>query len=378
MPMQSIRVQKFRQMHDGEPVDLYLGALPAVELLARTRIAVFDPETKEGYQRAATETRMREISRYIQKQEGMLPTAALVNIRQGAHFVPDGYDNFGCLEIDTAEPFWVIDGQHRIGGLRLAYDQVRKNPAASLNYDVPVVFCLDFEQAAEMDLFLIVNSKAKSVPTDLTAELIHDRVRNQLAENPDARPKLNELLKHVGVDVAHYLTEQPGPWYNRIRLANELKSDVKRKPMQVNTVASSLQPVLRERWVEGLYSDPNDLKHVRLGRVVHTYWSALAELMPEAFADIEKHAVQRPIGVYSFHKLLPDVLERCRRKGSFSQSTFHTLLEPLEEWVSSRTWQTVPDDIGDPLVHANNRQSIELIVRKMRVLFGIETPELPD
>lgn len=371
MPSQSIRVQKFRQMHGGKPVDLYLTAMPASELLKKVKMATYGA-VEGGYQRAPSESRMRTIARYVQKAEGMLPGAVVANVRRGAQFIPDGPgSSFGTFQVPEEEPFWVIDGQHRTGGLAIADEQVRRNPAASLSYDVPVVFCSGFETNEEMHLFLIVNSTAKSVPTDLTAELIHEKV----LAGGEATVKLQDLRKAVGVDIAHYLNEQPGPWRNHIRTANEPKSDVAQKPMQVNTVAASLRPVLGERWVEGFYRDRETSDRERLAQIVLTYWSALAELMPAAFEDIAHHAVQRPIGVYSFHELLPYVLDDCRRQGSFSRATFRSLLERLEEWVSPQTWHTGE---GEDLVKANNRQSIQAVVSRMLALYHIETPGLQD
>ena len=44
--------------------------------------------------------------------------------------------------------------------------------------------------------------------------------------------------------------------------------------------------------------------------------------MPDAFADIAHYSVQRPIGVYVFHELLPDIAEYCRMNADWSQKSF--------------------------------------------------------
>jgi hypothetical protein len=87
--MPHIAVQRFRQRHKGQPVDLYLAALPAAEIISRSRIDVQSADNPKGYQRRLEDTRVRSISRYVIRGEGVLPTSLGVNIRQGAWFEED-------------------------------------------------------------------------------------------------------------------------------------------------------------------------------------------------------------------------------------------------------------------------------------------------
>ena len=165
--MPHIAVQRFRQMHKGEPVDLYLAAVPATEVISRKDIDIQRPDNPKGYQRIPSESRVRTISRYVTNGEGMLPTAVLVNIRDGARFEEDpSGGNFGKLHFSEDQPWWIEDGQHRTLGVANAIDRLATGrKPAELGYDLPVVFCLNFTRAEEMDLFEIVNSKVSPPDT---------------------------------------------------------------------------------------------------------------------------------------------------------------------------------------------------------------------
>lgn len=381
---QSIPVRRLRQMHHGKPIDLYVGYLPAEKLLRGVEVDVFHAtENPSGYQREPVVHRVREIATYVSRNEGLLPTAMLVNVRSRGEFKADGVDDAGVLTIPGDEPLWLVDGQHRYYGLQMEHERVRaKVPSATLGYDVPVVFTLGLSREEEMDLFFVVNGKAKSVPTDLVAELLRRRVESDMALE-GGRTTSAQQRRAVGVHVAYFLNGAPGPWQGRVRMPNELKTDVRTKPMQVNSIAASLEPALRDSWLERLYltESPTEAEiepgkaYPTLCRLVHTYWCALADLMPEAVASIQDHSLQRTAGVYSFHAILPDVLDRCRQRDNWSQAAMHELLTSLGEWGDGTTWHLVN---GDPVTRSGGRLALKHITTEMRRrLPGLETPELP-
>jgi len=372
--MGTLVVQRFRQTHKKAPVELYLAAVPVADVIDRHRIDILTRDNPGGYQRAPESSRIRTIARYVIGGEGMLPTALLVNIRHGAWFEPagtllglEGADALGVLHFQDDEPWWVEDGQHRTLGVKEAIEYLTDGKRLTrLNYDFPVVFCLNFSRSDEMDLFEIVNSKAKSVPTDLVASIIFTRVTEERASGEAGQVSLPALRKTAGVAVSHYL-EHRQPWVGHIQGVNEPK-DVTNMPMQANTFASTLLPLLRERWVHVRFlTRPDDQDFVELCRLVHLYWTVLADLMPDAFRDIAHYSVQRPIGVYAFHELLPEILDACRMEDDYSAESFKNKLLRLEEWVQSATWHR--ETGADIIKGSGNRAAIRVVVERMRTLY---------
>jgi DGQHR domain-containing protein len=308
----------------------------------------------------------------------MLPTALLVNIRNGAWFEPitEFEGRFGYLHFEDDQPWWIEDGQHRTLGVQEAIRQLAnsKRPA-TLGYDLPVVFCRNFSRSEEMDLFNIVNSKARSVPTDLVASIIFNRVTEERGRDEPGKVTVVNLRKAAGVAVGRYLAQRP-PWGGHVQGVNEAKDPINR-PMQANTFANTLLPLLRERWIHSRFlTNPNDRDFHELALVVQTYWEMLANLMPEAFADVPHYSVQRPIGVYAFHELLPEVLDACRMDNDYSAHSFKDKLSRLEEWVESATWHR--DTGADIIRGSGNRAAVRVVIERMRLLFVQPLEGLPD
>ncbi len=378
----AFRVIRLRQRSGGKPVDLYVSALPASVVLQTHDIDIYDPGTKpDGYQRRPTEYRAEDIARYVLSQEGLLPTAVLVNVRDGAEIQPDAPgEDTGLLKIPAGARLWVVDGQHRVRGLQKAQEELKgSNPDEELEYHLPVVFAVGLEKYDEMRLFHVVNSKAKSVPTDLAAELLYRAFRREGKESLFRQRKFRdkEYRKAVGTAVAKHLNSSPGPWQGKIRLPNE-RADRRQKPLQLNAVASSLEPALRDPRLRDFYESKGEEEKEwpRLRGLVHSYWTALSELMPEAFVEIESYSVQRTAGTYAFHMILPDVVSRCRELGDLSVAGFKGVLQHLGRWVSSQTWH-LDKDIGDPLTRSTGMSSIRTLAELMRAeLPPIKVPGL--
>jgi DGQHR domain-containing protein len=371
-----VQVTRFMQRQNKEGKELFLGVLSAEELVRVAEIDFFKPETKDGYQRTLVNKRVRDLAAYVSKQGGLLPTAVLVNVRSDANFIPwsdNGLDgNIGWLSIPDSETLWVVDGQHRVEGLRKAVD----NSSEPLLYDVPVVFSFGLDRDQETDLFYVVNTQARSVPTDLTAEIIARRTFDKLKERRAAiergdeqtadelTVKPTDLRKSLGVVVAHGLNaHQGGPWFDKIRTGNEAKDPT--RPMRLNTFASTLRPFLEDRWVKRQYEGTGDSDRIYV--IVQAYWEALSRLMPEAFADIENYAVQHPLGVYVFHELLPDIVGRIQIEDDWSPESFQSHLDKLDRWVQSGTWHLKH---AQPIIRANNRATIKYILEQMAPLLN--------
>lgn len=388
MTFDEVKVTRFAQRAAGMPTQLYVTALPIESIINRLQVDVYDAgQNPEGYQRRPIENRFKEVARYVEEHEGLLPTAILVNFRDDVKFVPDdesdkGSITQGVLRIPSDTIFWVVDGQHRVYGLQEAARRLKRaNSEAMLSYDVPLVFTVGVKKLDEMRLFHIVNSKAKSVPTDLAAALLLKAVQ-QVGKEFVHSGKGDEkaFRKAVGTKIAYHLTETPGPWQGKIRLPNELldKKNKQKKPLQVNAIASSLDTALRDPYLRTIFEPETDEEWPTLRGVVYTYWSALAQLMPDAFADIDNYSVQRTAGAYTFDMILPDVVYRCRDRGDFSVKTFKEILSSLNEWVESETWHK---DRGDPVTQSTGMSAIRKLADKMREsLPKVDTPglEMPE
>jgi DGQHR domain-containing protein len=357
--------QGFQKPVGGQPLEMYLTVIPADMLISKAKVDARTPSNPDGYQRQAVPSRLRSISRYLQFGGGIMPTAVLVNIREGAEFAADGNSRHGTLTIPDEQPFWIEDGQHRTGGLETAEEKYGFNLAA---YDVPVVFTtVPYEE--ERRVFYVVNHEAKSVPTNLTAELLSEQTTDKLEHGE--RPPAAAVRKAIAVYIAKRLAQEPGPWHRKLRLAEQGKEVAKQKPVGTSTFSSTLTPVLTDAWVRRTYEGerPDSKAWRDLYEVIRNYWMAVVTLMPTAAADVEHYALQKPLGTYVFNLIMPEFLDLARRKGDFSPKFFQTELERLEVWVTDEQWSIAPD-APEPMVKATNRQVVEHIVKQMKALLA--------
>jgi DGQHR domain-containing protein len=348
----------------AQPIDMYLAVIPADVLIEKSAVDARTSSNPKGYQRQAIPSRERAIARYVTHKGGILPTAVLVNIRNGAQFVPGDDDGRqGTLVIPDQEKFWIEDGQHRTGGLAEAQDRYGFDLG---DYEVPVVFtAVPYEE--ERRIFYVVNHEARSVPTDLTAELIAEDTVNKIGYGE--RPSAQAVRQAVGQYIAKRLAQESGPWFGKIRLAEQGKEVAKTKPVGTSTFGSTLRPVLTDAWVRRTYEgqQPDSKQWRDLYEVVRNYWMALATLMPGASADVEHYSLQKPLGAYVFNQIMPEFLDLARRAGDFTPKFFQAELERLGEWITDPQWDITADG-REPMVKANNRQVIEHIVRQMKAL----------
>lgn len=369
--MISVKAIRIRQMKHGKPAFLYVAGIQEHILRMKGKVDLYEFGTGKGYQRVTPEKRGGEISRFILQHEGILPTAILVNIRSDdAKFTPDnGVDGTdvvtGTLEVPEDDPWWIVDGQNRLKGLHKAAEEKEKTlgAGAKLNYDLPVVFTLSLDEMEEMRMFFVVNSSAKSVPTDLTAKLIQQAIQSEgLDYLHSGKGGEKELRKAAGAAIAEFLNgDEDGPWEGKIRLPNESASR-KAKPLQLNAVASSLEPFLKTSLAQQYLRGEVGESWPTLCQLVSNYWSALADLMPEAFDDIETHSIQRTSGTYSFNMILPEVMELCSQKQDYSVEALKGFLQNLGQWVDSTTWRT--DDEGNLLTKSTGMSSLRALADK--------------
>ena len=142
-----------------------------------------NPDTDtHGYQRLPNRSRYHEIANYLTYEKSMMPPAIVVSYRGSLPVVSKDGEVY-TLEIPKGENLWVIDGQHRLGGLRLLAglekdakglinNDFEKHHTRFRNFEMPVVIieCPDIKTEAFQ--FAKINSEAKKVNKYLANESI--------------------------------------------------------------------------------------------------------------------------------------------------------------------------------------------------------------
>jgi len=271
-------------------------------------------DKNQGYQRIPTPSRLSKIVKFIEDEKNpIFPTTILLGSRQKLKFKSrDG--ETGTLEINR--PLWIIDGQHRILGLRKAID---KGYWEWKNKELPVIILDNFSKPEETIQFYILNTTQKRVPTDLAQRLIRKISYEQvspIAFSPSEEWKIKALQI---VDLLNETDEEHNVWYGRIRLPNTEKK--KYHIVSQNSFLNSLRPLLSQGVLQGK-EKPSDICY----KIIRNYWFAIKETIPEPFASPREYVLQKTPGVYSLHDLANRIMLGTN---DFTKSYFRTILEKV-------------------------------------------------
>ena len=222
---------------------------------------------------------------------------------------------------------WVVDGQHRLAGLRAAIEA--EEGLRFRDYPVPVVVTVGLDEPKEAEQFRVINETAKKVRTDLARRILafsmstregRRQLRNQQRMWEATAAKVIDLLN----------SEESSPLRGRIQQPNEKKSA--RHTVRELSFSSSLKPILNTF----PYQDWGDRK---VADQLRDYWEAWYKAVPECFDDAEEYVLLRTPGIFSLHEVALFVWEVCRRENTEpTVLRIGDMLADIPEYTSPGFW----------------------------------------
>ena len=120
-----------------------------------------------------------------------------------------------------------------------------------------------------------------------------------------------------------------GPWAGRIKLPHDVPQPD--AVLSMKSFADSLALIVSSR------SPVCDLSDDQLIDVLDNYWTALSQLMPDAFKSPRDYSIQKTPGVFSMHIVAAKtVLKLCLRKGDYS-------VPRMRQYLSVANWALAAD-----------------------------------
>ncbi len=309
-----LKAQPIRNSIRGER-DTFVASIAFGDLAERFQIPHRVHATDEGYQRKPSTSRVNKLARDLHARRVDLPTAILLSVRNSELYPrldPSGRYILSLPE-DGSRPFYVVDGQHRIEALKKVMDD---DPDGGWGeFRIPAVIIFGADRGVEMDQFHVVNSNAKSISTDLALDLLKTRARKD-----DAFRKyldgVGEGWKVVSQDLTERVSRR-GVWKGRIRFPNEPKA---KTLINSNSFVTSLRRALEQENFATYLPDQR-------ADIITAYWKGIKEALPECFEDPATFNIQRTVGVYVLHFLMPTVLEYAVkfRNPVYDATTYYNL-----------------------------------------------------
>jgi len=291
-------------------------------------VETLDPEdtNDKGYQRLLNTARAKKLADYIVKgqpsQDAFLPTSVLLATDKSIDF--DEQHNTIEIDISLVGPFSVVDGQHRLEGLKMAAEKDDR----VLDFEVPVNVAVNLPKIAQMCHFLIVNTTQKSVDKSVEQRIIARLSEALEVEDMPSLPKwilntvergeVDKALKYVD-----YLNEtEDSPWFGKIRMANSESDEATIN--QRSFVKAIVKYVLTANNPLIVFKDFEKEKKIFLN-----YWKAIKTNLDDGnSATLYKYG-----GVELFCKFSIPFFMKLQDRGSFTVSTMEKLLKSCLENV---------------------------------------------
>lgn len=256
----------------------------AADLLHRVSFAdVLNEDLGHGYQRRFNPQHSLDFRRYIQ-HDGATTIPLTFNLRpcddESWKIKEHGAGKASLVIREPAPKILAqVDCQHRLGHLK------------DLSIELPFMSFIGLSPRAEMEIFNIINSKAKGLSTSLLD--FHDA---QLSTDLGAeRPELF---------IALYLrNEAQSPWHRQLDLGGKTSSGMNRRA-SLRTMQKAVKRFLAR--TKGCSISVQDAAHAIL-----EYWAAVQIAMPRAWVNPRNHLLTKGIGVYALMDLAADLYKEA-------------------------------------------------------------------
>jgi DGQHR domain-containing protein len=253
----------------------------SAELLHRHSFPdVLNEDAGTGYQRRLNPQHSLDFRRYVQTEVATtIPLAFNVRAEASAHWRLIENTTRARIEFDSSVPRILaqVDCQHRLGHLQ------------DLAVELPFICFVGLTAREEMDVFRIINSKAKGLSTSLLD--YHDA---QLAE--DLAFERPELFVALQLNIS-----AESPWRRQLDLGGERTSGLTRRAS-----LRTMQKAIREHFlVPSRILERESAESA--AAVAIAFWQAVTDVLPAAWNNPRKHLLTKGVGVYALSGLMGDI-----------------------------------------------------------------------
>lgn len=347
--MSEYRVPALR-IRQGEARQLYSLAIEGKDInkiAAISRIRRGD-DSLIGYQRPEVRNHIREIQRYIESSNAMIPNPVIIAFDKRVRFEAlDAEGNMGYLvipqsdEADFIKPGFIVDGQQRTAALR---------DAKIDSFMMPVSAFIANDDEEQREQFMLVNS-TKPLPKTLLYELAphtHGRLPSDL-----------QLRKFPSL-LTQRLNFSDGPLAGRIKTATNPDGVIADNSM-IKMIDASLREGALYRFRNPATGLGDDAKMVRL---LNNFWSAVEIVFTSDWDKKPRYSrLLHGVGILALGSLM-DEIDQVHQE--YHGEKGWTEIPPITRFVqelnkikdlcawSSGAWNFGTDIDGQPIIRKWN------------------------
>ena len=280
----------------------------------------------EGYQRVLSQSRVRQVSRYI-ASGGLIPGSIIVS------FDKADYDaETGILAVpNKPNAGWVIDGQHRLSG---AHDAASNGVDIELSVSAYIGLSVD----KQIELFITINREARGVSASLYIDLLKHLPRQKTEK---------EIVEERIADIAKGLNSDDSSQFYQAIVAT-------RKPAAAEVSLVNFARIMRPLMIRptGPLSFYAPLEQQK---IIDNYYSALETVFPRPY---QRNIFFRTLGFGAIWRAFPLIFNRsvATYKGFTIKNVADTLRNISDfdflKWEKAGTGSAAEIQAGEDVIAA--------------------------
>lgn len=310
-----------------------------------------------GYQRPEVFAHIKEIRRYLESENPLMPNALVIAFDRSVDFTEfktksarncassAGVIELPCSDNASLKIGWIVDGQQRTAAIRDS--EVDSFPVSV------VAFVANQEEQREQ--FILVNS-TKPLPKDLIYELLPS-TNTRLALPLEKRKLPAQIVTRLNYPVDG---DEHTPFAGRIKTPTNRNTDGNAN-ISYNSVLKLLEHSLSDgTLMHYTYTESGEPDIDGIVAILNKYWGAVADTFPTAWKlPPAKSRLTHGAGMVSMGFLMDAITERADDHADLSKAAFRDELERISDmckWTEGawgfsdgpRAWndiQNLPKDI---------------------------------
>ena len=269
---------------------------------------MLDEDTRRGYQRRFNSQHSLDFRKYIQQENSStIPLTFNLRPSDGVWKIQTSARTLAVLEIDidAGKVLAQVDCQHRLGYLN------------DVDIELPFMCFVGLTEREEMEVFNIINSKAKGLSTSLLD--FHDAtLATDLARE---RPELFIAL--------HLNNNSDSPWYRQLDLGGSSTSGLMRRA-SLRTMQKAVKRFFGQTKILRLHNP------AAAAQIVLDFWGAVAIVLREAWDSPRQYLINKGVGVYALMGIAGDLY--LENMGEGCDKRYFTT--KLAEFITDIDWSS--------------------------------------
>lgn len=280
-------------------------------------------DVADGTQREDSNKRIKEIAKYVTTVDAAFPTAIIMAAAEGTYVIDK---QAKTITINESSKIEVVDGQHRIEGLKLA--AAKTGIECIKEFNLPCVFLLEPLDEEKAFIFATINGKQNKVNASVVYDLFG------VSKTPDPYNILHTLARTLNF-------KEDSPFKNRLKMLGKKSDSIVTESLTQGTFVNTLIPKIssdpmidRDLMKQGKYDELiKDESRILRDYMLNKKSELLVPLFENIFNSVKKtwdkewvnhnrYILSKTTGYIGIMKGIDELIKYGKQVGTLSEAYF--------------------------------------------------------